>query len=121
MSTQPTLTILPPAPQEVHYDEHSFERKPHVAGIETRIDWADAPRIHSFRKSDRRSSKWWVPLFANNEKQLRHVLAQVAWQHMHKQRESRVIPPALAEDFVILEQMCIEHDKIAAQKPKGRK
>jgi len=85
---------------------------------ETRIAWSDTRNMHCFHIRGGRKGSNWIPAFAFSDAQLRHVIAQAAWQHMHKSR-FEPLPPALIEDRVILEQMCIASDKKHIEKAYG--
>jgi hypothetical protein len=59
-----------------------FDQRVRMVSAETGLTFSDVQRIHVDHRSD--GSARWVPEFANNEKDLRLVLAQSAWNYMLK-------------------------------------
>lgn len=117
MSTQPHITICPPGQQDVHFDEYAFTKSVRAVSARYTPEGWDSTGLafsdymsgmHIQRIKGKRNAKMWIPKFANNNEQLRHVIAQAVWQHIHTHGP---IPPGLIADRVILEQMCIVADK----------
>src|SRR6266446_1701884 len=81
-----------------------------VVATETGIAFSDFQRMHVERRSDK--VEQWVPDFANNDKNLRLVLAQSSWEYMLKHGR---VPDDFVENLGDLEQLVEKYfEKFAA-------
>jgi hypothetical protein len=71
--------ILEAVDDGVHFDEHQFAGTERPVSAKTRISRGDYARMHQERHSYRR---YWIPAWALNDKQLRHVIAQRCWDYL---------------------------------------
>jgi len=78
----PTYTLLPPGPIDptLKFDRHQFVKRSRAISIESHIAFSDFHHMHTERHVGQRRLCEFGPVFANNEKQLRHVLAETAWK-----------------------------------------
>lgn len=88
-----------------NYDQYQFEKVPHAVALNTKIAWSDYDRMQTKRGRATRERRW-IPAWALNDIQMRHVLAQRCWWYAHcctngRLRNSRV-PDALINDRIAL-------------------
>lgn len=114
----PPVTKLPYIPPDEksasHFDPFAFDNpRLRMVSEKSKLTFADVGNMHVQRHkvSDRR--RHFTPAFANNDAQLRLVLAQRAWSFVHPQ--SRV-PDDVACDREKLEKLCAE--KIARDRKR---
>lgn len=61
------------------FDRYQFDRAPRKVSRLTRLDFSDGMRLKCRSTPSRR----WSPIFANNDGQLRTVIAKTIWQSAH--------------------------------------
>lgn len=116
MSSQPNITVLPYIPpaddgSAAHFDNHQFVRRVKAVSKDSEIDFSDIRRAHVITHYSRYAA--WIPPFAKNEAQLRHVLADRAWRYACRGRNglrggSRPVPAELVNDLQALKRM-VDH------------
>lgn len=111
------LPYIPPEDSSAHFDQHQFhDAKTKIVSADSEIAFSDAARMHPFKRTG-----WgrglWVPPFASNTPQLRHVIAQRVWEYSCQCRRNKKgegkkpIPADLVNDVDKLRALADEHFK----------
>jgi hypothetical protein len=77
-----TIQMLPPQPPDptLHFDLFQFDKRRMAVTIKSRITFSDLEHMHVESRAAQRPNRW-IPVFAANDKQLKHVLAVSAWRY----------------------------------------
>src|SRR5260370_24135052 len=107
----------------LHFDPHQFAaRRNRVVSSESQIAFTDYNRMHTEYRKTFRDNRW-IPQFANDDKQLRRVLAQRAFSYYRAfnkrgHNEFEQVPEALVADLPALTELVNQTLKKLEGNPK---
>jgi DNA-binding CsgD family transcriptional regulator len=89
------------------FDQYQFDKKSFAITANTRISWNDYERMQTGKAPGMRRNRKWIPAWALNDLQFRHVLAQRCWnysQMMGRKMVGKVsiVPDELVSDRIAL-------------------
>lgn len=105
--------------ENLAYDPHQFYKVPKPVSSETRLTFDDYDRMGTMRCSLRNPK--FIPAWANNDKQIRHVLAQRSWQYLGKHGSScaGIVPEAIAANRALITYLVDKYFQKVARRDGG--